>query len=162
MTKKTKKPPAGKAPTWLRGGVRALLPEIKPGESDDAPDGMPAESCTVQSVHEEHGVVVVMIDGSLEPTKVAIEDLEEHSNVVAFPGPTLPEAEAAQVQAELAGQAPHVDPEPTVPPGPAAGVRAGQAERLEQQVRAAEAAAKRATAKFLNLSRRLSELKGGA
>lgn len=160
---KTEKPPGAKAPAWMIGGARGYLPAIPAGESDDAPDGVPAAACTVQAVHEVHGLVVVLIDGDSEPTKVAIEDLEklegqldEGGKVVPFPGALKP-AEAEQVEAEKAGVGVHEDPEPTVPPAPT-GERQRSLVRMRQRVAAAEAAAKRATAKFMNLTRQLHEL----
>lgn len=162
MAKQTEKPPGAKAPGWMTGGARGFLPAIPPGESDDAPDGVPAAACTVQRVVEEQGVVVVLIDGDSEPTKVAIEDVEklegqlDDGKVVPFPGAVLPEADAEQVEAEKAGVG-VTDPEPTVPPA-ATGERNRSLVRLRQRVAAAEAAAKRATAKFMNLARQLAEL----
>ena len=144
----------------LHGGS----PAIPPGESDDAPDGLPAAACTIQAVHEVHGLAVVLVDGDSEPQKVAFDDLEklegqlDDGKVVPFPGAaSLEPADAEQVEAEKAGVGVHEDAEPTVPPAPT-GERQRSLVRMRQRVVAAEAAAKRATAKFMNLARQLAEL----
>lgn len=160
---KTEKPPGAKAPAWMIGGARGYLPAIPPGESDYAPDGLPAAACTIQAVHEVHGLAVVLVDGDSEPQKVAFDDIEklegqlDDGKVVPFPGAAS--AEAEQVEAEKAGVDVHEDPEPTeARVDTSTGERAQSLVRMQQRVAAAEAAAKRATAKFLNLKRQLHEL----
>lgn len=161
---KTEKPPGAKAPAWMIGGARGYLPAIPPGESDDAPDGLPAAACTIQAVHEVHGLAVVLVDGDSEPQKVAFDDIEklegqlDDGKVVPFPGAaSLEPAEAEQVEAEKTGVL--EDPEPTeTRVDTSTGERAQSLVRMQQRVAAAEAAAKRATAKFMNLKRQLHEL----
>jgi hypothetical protein len=84
------------AKPWLRPSVRVVLPALEPGESDEAPDGLPAERGTVGRIMGDAGTCVVTVD---EEFREGPEDTGERTvsidDVELAPEPTLAGANAA-------------------------------------------------------------------
>lgn len=88
------------AKPWLRFGARVRLPALEPGECEEFPDGLPAETAKVLEVHGEVGTVLVEIEGSGEQQLVSGDDLE----LPPDPGEDRPHTFAAEVAAQKAEQ----------------------------------------------------------
>lgn len=128
------------AKPWLRPNVRVVLPALEPGESEEAPEGLPAERGTVQRIMGDAGTCIVVVDpvhrdgpdDDGERT-VSIDDVE------LAPEPTLAGANAADKATKHA-----VD------------VR-----RMERKLELARGRAKRANDEVKRLEGRLERLKAG-
>lgn len=84
------------AKPWLRPNVRVVLPALEPGESDEAPEGLPAERGVVGRIFGDAGTCIVTVDEEFRDgpeddgaRTVSIDDVE------LAPEPTLAGANAA-------------------------------------------------------------------
>ena len=125
------------AKPWLRPGARVVLPALEPGESAEAPEGLPAEHGAVVSIDDSDGTCIVLVDaapgGAPAEVQVSVDDVEPE-----------PEASLAGVHAAATLAA-----------------RAAEVKKWERKLKLAQGRATRAAEAVARIERRLAETKEG-